>query len=463
MTFPGETKNEDKYAYNDADQMSEVKMLKSAETLASLAYTRDNDGQVKTTTTTGLPGPESTESTYDENNRLAKAGGTEYEYDAADNPTKVGSTTQTFNEASELEKGAGATYSYDELGERTKDTPEKGPATTYGYDQAGNLTSVERPKEGETTEIKDTYTYDGSGLRASQTINGTTSHLAWDQTEGLPLILNDGTNSYVYGPEGLPVEQISSGGTVTYLHHDQQGSTRLLTGSTGTVTGKCTYGAYGAPTCEGTATTPIGYDSQYTNSDTGLIYMRARTYDPATAQFLSIDPVAGLTLAPYDYTYDNPLNAVDPTGLLSWENVSNAAAGALNFLTFGGSTKLAGEVFDFNPDCANFGAAGELGTGLAVVGGLFDGETEVELAGAGIDELASTGRTVAADLKEQLAMEQTQSAPGAGKVLELTMSDPQWPASEGWVKMAQNINGVEIHYVRNQVTGAVADYKFIGG
>jgi YD repeat-containing protein len=41
----------------------------------------------------------------------------------------------------------------------------KGTETTYGYDQASNLTSVERPKEGETAEIKDTYTYDGSGLR----------------------------------------------------------------------------------------------------------------------------------------------------------------------------------------------------------------------------------------------------------------------------------------------------------
>ena len=125
------------------------------------------------------------------------------------------------------------TYAYDESGERTKTTPEKGPATTYGYDQAGNLTSVERPKEGETTEIKDTYAYNGEGLRTSQTISGTTSYLAWDMTEELPLILTDGTNSYIYGPGDLPIEQISSGGTVSYLHHDQQGSTRLLTGRRG--------------------------------------------------------------------------------------------------------------------------------------------------------------------------------------------------------------------------------------
>src|SRR5262249_41638558 len=58
--FPSATKDEDKYAYNNADQMTEAMMFKSAETLASLVYTRDNDGQVKKTTAKGLPGAEVT-------------------------------------------------------------------------------------------------------------------------------------------------------------------------------------------------------------------------------------------------------------------------------------------------------------------------------------------------------------------------------------------------------------------
>jgi RHS repeat-associated protein len=244
------------------------------------------------------------------------------------------------------------TYTYDELGERTKTKPASGPATTYGYDQAGDLTSVERPKEGEVSEIKDTYAYNGEGLRASQTISGTSTFLAWNVTEGLPLILSDGTNSYIYGPGGLPVEQVSSGGTVTYLHHDQQGSTRLLTGSTGTVTGKCTYGAYGAPTCEGATTTPLGYDGQYTSSDTGLIYMRARVYDPATAQFLSVDPLAAMTRMPYAYAVDNPLNLNDPSGLIfglpgtpSWAQVGTRFVGFWDGFTrplAGGTAALRG-------------------------------------------------------------------------------------------------------------------------
>jgi RHS repeat-associated protein len=110
-------------------------------------------------------------------------------------------------------------------------------------------------------------------------------------------------------------EQINNTtGTVEYLHHDQQGSTRLLTG-TGTVTGKCSYSAYGTPTCEGSATTPLGWDGQYTSSDTGLVYLRNRVYDPSTAQFLSVDPAVALTREPYAYGGDNPVNRRDPDGL----------------------------------------------------------------------------------------------------------------------------------------------------
>ena len=319
-TFPSGTSDEDTYQYDDTDAMTEVKMKKGTETLASLVYTRNKDELVEGATSKGLPGEEKPAYTYDKNNRLTKGAGVPYEYDGANNPTTIGTEhTYSYNAAdelqkSELKKATAATYTYNEVGERTKTEPASGSATTYGYDQAGNLTSVARPK-GTEAAIEDTYGYNGDGLRTSQTISGTTTYLAWDFAEKLPLILNDGTNSYIYGPGGLPVEQINNTtGTVSYLHHDQAGSTRLITGSTGTVTGKCTYGAYGTPTCEGTTTTPLGYDGQYTNTDTGLIYLRAREYDPATAQFLSVDPKVEETNAVYEYAKDNPLAGRDPTG-----------------------------------------------------------------------------------------------------------------------------------------------------
>lgn len=65
-----------------------------------------------------------------------------------------------------------------------------------------------------------------------------------------------------------------------------------------------------------------------------------------------------------------------------------------------------------------------------------------------------------------MAMNQVQSNPleGATKV-PLEMTDPRWPASEGWVKMQsviQNADGIKttIHYVYNEITGVFDDFKF---
>jgi RHS repeat-associated protein len=386
--FPSASKDEDKYVYNDADQMSEVKMLKSAESLASLVYTRDSDGQVKKTTAKGVPGAEVTEDTYDEDNRLTKSG-VEYKYDAANNPTTIGSGSYKYDAGDELETGPSLTYAYDEVGERGKATPSVGAVTSYGFDQAGDLISVGRPEKESVPKIEDSYAYDGNGLRASQTVSGATSYLTWNMTQGLPLILSDGGNSYIYGPGGLPVEQISSGGTVTYLHHDQQGSTRLLTGSTGTVTGKCTYGAYGTPTCEGTTTTPLGYDGQYTSSDTGLIYLRAREYDPSTAQFLSVDPLEALTGEPYAYAEDNPLNRGDATGLSSWNPFSESFWTEGNFISESPLNPIPyyeKEIQSYENGCGYFASVANGLEGAAAGAALFAGGEDGADEGASIAE-----------------------------------------------------------------------------
>jgi hypothetical protein len=63
----------------------------------------------------------------------------------------------------------------------------------------------------------------------------------------------------MYGPDGVPVEQINnSTEKVAYLHHDQQGSTRLIIGESGKTEATFTYGAYGEPAGRtGTATTSL--------------------------------------------------------------------------------------------------------------------------------------------------------------------------------------------------------------
>ena len=46
-----------------------------------------------------------------------------------------------------------------------------------------------------------------------------------------------------------------------------------------------------------------------------------RYYDPATAQFLSVDPLVAETQSPYGYVDDNPVNNTDPSGLIGYTSV----------------------------------------------------------------------------------------------------------------------------------------------
>ncbi len=45
---------------------------------------------------------------------------------------------------------------------------------------------------------------------------------------------------------------------------------------------------------------------------------RVRYYDPTTGQFLTRDPAVASTRSAYGYTYGNPLNTTDPSGLDSY-------------------------------------------------------------------------------------------------------------------------------------------------
>ena len=59
-------------------------------------------------------------------------------------------------------------------------------------------------------------------------------------------------------------------------------------------------------------------------------------------------------------------------------------------------------------------------------------------------------------------MEQAQSSPELGQQLNVKMDDKKngWFASDGWIQMAQNVNGIEIHYIHNTKTGIYTDFKF---
>jgi len=295
--------------YDNPGRVVSTTIKKGTTTLGSLAYTDDAASQITKETSVSLGATRTF--TLDTTGRLTKENTSVYAYDAADQLTTNGATTQAYDAAGQLTTAVtGSTstaYTFDARGNRTKATTGTA-VTTYAYDQANHLTGYTR---GTTTA---TYAYNGDGLRASKTVGTVTTRFVYDTAEGMPLILTDGASYYLYGPSGTPYAQITTGGVTTYLHTDQLGSVRMITSSTGTSAGTATYTAYGTRTPTGT-TSPFGYAGQYTDTETGLQWLRARYYDPTTAQFLTVDPLAAATGARYSYASGNPVTSADPTGL----------------------------------------------------------------------------------------------------------------------------------------------------
>jgi len=337
-TFPAASGVVDTFIFNAADQMTNVGSMKGGNTLFSSTYARDSANQLTSDSSaasgTGLY-------KYTALNQVCYAGSNNsnacasppsgsiaYAYDAADNLTQKGSTQQAFNPADELcwtasTSGACAsppsgatTYQYDNRGSRTGVTPTGGQAQTLNYDQANRMTNY---AAASTTS----YGYNADGLRmckfsgsSSQPCQaGGNTSFVWDAANAVPVLIKDGITAYVYGPGGLPLEQVS-GSTTYWFHHDQLGSTRLMTDSTGVAQATYTYDPFGGlASSTGTITNPFRFSGQYLDGESGFYYLRARYYDPATGQFASQDPLISTTREPYGYVRNNPTSGSDPSGL----------------------------------------------------------------------------------------------------------------------------------------------------
>jgi RHS repeat-associated protein len=348
------------YTFNAADQL--INTTASVIGGAQLSYPspRNTDALVTADNQSGTAAGPSQAFSYDALLRLAGVGSsagspTSYAYDAADRLTQwitpEAAHAFSYDPSGQLtsettQQGTSVvttTFGYDTQGNRTTQTdtlPGGAPASTatYTYDQANRLVRYDGPpttafgQAGSTPGQTRTYSYDSHGLRTD---------LGWDLAEGIPTIVYDGKQTFfLTGPDGLPVEEVdicpcgAGGASPIFYLHDHLGSTRALISADGALVASYAYDAYGN-TVSSTASgqlNPFGFAGQYTDPNSGLIYMRARWYDPATGQFLTRDPLFGASGSSYSYANDSPLNASDPTGMFACgSEIGPCSPGASNF------------------------------------------------------------------------------------------------------------------------------------
>jgi RHS repeat-associated protein len=286
----------------------------------------------------------------------------------------------TANNVNEYPTVGSASYTYDGNGNLHTDG-----TWTYTYDTENHLTAASK------TGTSVSYVYDPDHRQIQKTVGSTKSRYVYNRWQRIADY--DGSsgslqNRYVYGTNvDEPLVQISSGGTVTYLHADRIGSLIAVTNSSGSVTGTAKYSGFG----EGMppSGTTFGFTGQRYDSDTGLYYYKRRYYSVAIGRFLQPDPVRN-DLNLYGYVQNDPLNRRDPLGLF-WQYIPftpaptpNPPIGPIPGPTPGPQPNP-GPV-DPNPGCGSpnipgtvggaVGAGAGAGAGGAVGGGIGGGKDE---------------------------------------------------------------------------------------
>lgn len=206
---------------------------------------------------------------------------------------------------------------YDPVGQMlTRDVDGSDP-TSYAFDVRGRLTGA---TVGGTTA---TFAYGPVGERIEKSSATQTTRYVVDTNTTLPRVaLELDANSapstyYIYGL-GLLARVTATGNAIQYYHEDIQHNIAALTNSAGAVTDTYFYHPFGKVLAKtGTTANPYQFAGQLgvEQDETGLLYMRARYYDPVLGRFISKDPIGilgGLNL--YEYARDNPMSFTDPSG-----------------------------------------------------------------------------------------------------------------------------------------------------
>lgn len=308
------------YAYNTLNRLAGV-TLATGSTLASYAYTLGPAGNRTQVTEFG---GRQVNYAYDALYRLKTetiAGGSVngaigYQYDAVGNRlqrtstvTPVPPATSSYDANDRL-----TTDSYDQDGNTIADG-----GNTFTYDFENHL---QTENGGAVTIV-----YDGDGNRVSKTAGGvTTKYLVDDRNlTGYAQVLEEissGTVQRVY-TFGLNRISQSQGSGTSFYGYDGHGSVRLLMDSTGAITDRYDYDAFGNLINQ-TGSTPnlYQYSGEQNDPNLAFYYLRARYLSQSTGRFWTMDsddvneqdPEQPITLHKYLYADANPSNVIDPSG-----------------------------------------------------------------------------------------------------------------------------------------------------
>ncbi|MGC1964035.1 MAG: RHS repeat-associated core domain-containing protein [Candidatus Sulfotelmatobacter sp.] len=191
---------------------------------------------------------------------------------------------------------------------------------SYTWDFENRLISATVPGTG-TVNFK----YDPFGRRIYKSSPTWTGAFLYDRENLIETVSSSGTvvADYTDSPAiDEPLAQLRSG-TASFYEQDGLGSVTSLSNGTGALANTYTYDSYGNVTnSTGTIRNPFQYAGRESDSETGLLFNRARYFNPSAGRFLSQDPIryaGGVNF--YAYTRNNPVVRTDPFGYYSGSGV----------------------------------------------------------------------------------------------------------------------------------------------
>lgn len=320
-------------SYNGFGEISGYEATVGASSLAHWTYQRDPLGRLTQKTETIEGGTAVYDYAYDPAGRLieVKQNGTlqaSYGYDINGNRTQInGQTVATYDDQDRLTtfdpspsgSGAGVRgYSYTDNGE-LKTVSDSSGTTQYRYDVLGNLTHLTLP---DGTQLD--YLIDGKNRRIGKKVNGTLVQGFLYQDQIKPIAELDGSNQivarFVYGDKSNAPAYLVKNGNTYRIVSDHLGSPRLVVNTQdGTVAQQMEYDAWGNVIFDSNpGFQPFGFAGGIYDRDTRLTRFGARDYEAETGRWTAKDPIrfAGGETDLYAYVGNNPVNAIDPLGLI---------------------------------------------------------------------------------------------------------------------------------------------------